>query len=195
MSENKKIKPPENIDLPFFAYGIFKPNQIAYSKIEKYVEKSINSEINYYMKERDGVPILIDNTSKSNYTQGNILYFKENQKEIAYKKISNTTSKALYEWKTIKIGKEEVNILFGVNTDLGSTIPELSYTDYNGKNDPFFKEAIKLIESNLENLKNTYRIMGFFELQMNYMLLWSAIDRYTHLKYNKNTEKQKGNEI
>ena len=28
-------------------------------------------------------------------------------------------------------------------------------------------------------------IENFYELQMNYMLLWSAIDRYSNLKYNK----------
>lgn len=29
---------------------------------------------------------------------------------------------------------------------------------------------------------------GFFNLQMNYMLLWSAIDRYCKLRYNKEKE-------
>jgi hypothetical protein len=29
----KRVFLPDNIELPFFAYGIFKPNQIAYGKL------------------------------------------------------------------------------------------------------------------------------------------------------------------
>ena len=59
--------------------------------------------------------------------------------------------------------------------------------NFKGKKDPLFKEGMELIRENLDS-GNFYREKGFFQLQMNYMLLWSAIDRYCKLKYNKGTE-------
>ena len=56
-NEKRTLDLPDDIDLPFFAYGIFKPGQLAYSKIRNHVDENINNvEINYLMKTRDGVP-------------------------------------------------------------------------------------------------------------------------------------------
>ena len=188
-NRNESLKPPSDINLPFFAYGIFKPGQLAYSKIEQYVEKYEKSQIDHIMLIRDGVPIItkeIDNYSKTN---GYIIYFKEEDKEKAYKTISNTKSSALYEWDTIDLDNTQVNVLFGVNPILGSSVPEYDDGNFNGKNDPFFKEAIELIEENLKSISSDHLdVKEFFELQMNYMLLWSAIDRYTSLKYNEESK-------
>lgn len=50
-----------------------------------------------------------------------------------------------------------------------------------------FREAIELIEENLKTEHFSWE-GGFYKLQMNYMLLWSAIDRYCKLKYNQKSE-------
>lgn len=189
-NRNESLKPPSDINLPFFAYGIFKPGQLAYSKIEQYVEKYEKSQIDYVMLIRDGVPILSKELNHSN-TYGYIIYFKEEYKEKAYRIISNTESDALYEWDTEEIDNKQVNVLFGVNPRLGSSAPEGNFerVNFDGKNDPFFKEAIELIEENLKLISSDHLdVKEFFELQMNYMLLWSAIDRYTSLKYNENSK-------
>lgn len=59
--EKKTLNLPNNTELAFFAYGIFKPGQLAYSKIKNHINEKNNIELNYQMKLRDGVPILIDN--------------------------------------------------------------------------------------------------------------------------------------
>ncbi|MDO5849906.1 MAG: hypothetical protein Q4P14_01710 [Methanobacteriaceae archaeon] len=178
---------PENIDLAFFAYGIFKPGQLAYSKIKDHVPEKKETMINYSMRHRDGVPILInDDKIKYGKTKGYILNFNDNKK--AYEIISQTMSKKLYEWNTIEIKNQKVNVLFGKDPDNGSNPIEGSgRTNFDGKNDPLFKEGIALIK---KNLKSEHFDMeeGFFSLQMNYMLLWSAIDRYCKLKYNQESE-------
>ena len=186
--EKKTLKLPNNIDLAFFAYGIFKPGQLAHSKIKNHIDKIENNvEINYQMKHRDGVPILIDKQSDYSHTNGSIITFKKGQKKQSYQIICNTLLKNLYKWKTIEINRKEVNILFGVDPKNGSDSIEDpdERVNFDGKNDPLFKEALKLIEKNLNTDKNTHKIKSFFELQMNYMLLWSAIDRFSSLKYNK----------
>lgn len=185
--EKKTLNLPNNTELAFFAYGIFKPGQLAYSKIKNHVNEKNSIELNYQMKLRDGVPILIDNQRDYNQTKGYIITFKKGQERQAYQAISNTLLKKLYEWKTIEINGNDVNILFGVDPENGSDHiedPE-ERVSFNGKNDPLFKEALELIEKNLNTDKNSHKIKSFFELQMNYMLLWSAIDRFSSLKYNK----------
>ena len=139
------------------------------------------------MKLRDVVPNLIDNQKEYNQTKGYIITFKKGQERQAYQAISNTLLKKLYEWKTIEINGNDVNILFGVDPENGSDHIEDTEerVSFNGKNDPLFKEALELIEKNLNTDKNSHKIKSFFELQMNYMLLWSAIDRFSSLKYNK----------
>ena len=181
------LKAPKDINLNFFTYGIFKPRQIAYSKIKNFISQKERGIINYPMKHRDGIPILINKEEEIAQTHGYILHFNKNKE--AYDIISKSLSNKLYKWGTVKIRNEKVNVLFGVNPRQGSNFIENNKDrrNFDGRNDPLFKEAIKLIEKNL-NMPYNHEINEFFSLQMNYMLLWSAIDRYCKLKYNKSTE-------
>ena len=184
---NRELDPPDNINLPFFAYGIFKPGQIAYSKIKNFVIDQNNSEINHQMMLRDGVPILIEEEKNEYTTKGVILNFSGYEEE-AYQIISRTMVRKLYKWDTIEINGNNVNVLFGVNTNNGGEIIKIDDEeqfefDFNGENDPYFNNALDLVEKNLD--KDIYHHEeDFFELQMKYMLLWSAIDRFTGIKYN-----------
>ena len=184
---NRELDLPDNINLPFFGYGIFKPGQIAYSKIKNLVIDQNNSEINHQMMLRDGVPILIEEEKNEYTTKGVILNFSGYEEE-AYEIISNTLVRKLYKWDTIKINGNEVNVLFGVNPKNGGEIikiddEEIYKCDFNGRTDPYFNKALDLVGDDLD--KDIYHHEeGFFELQMKYMLLWSAIDRYTSIKYN-----------
>lgn len=184
-NDERTLKLPD-IDLPFFAYGIFKPGQLAYPKIKNHVETAENVEIHYKMKTRDGVPILIDDERDYYLTKGCLITFRDGQEEETYKLISKTLLRKLYEWKTIKIDGKDVNVVFGVDPDYGSNNIEDpdERVNYDGKNDPIFSKAIELIENNLNTKKNHHIEESFYELQMNYMLLWSAIDRFSGLKYN-----------
>lgn len=187
-NEKRTLDLPNDTSLKFFAYGIFKPGQLAYSKIKNHVEEyEENVKINYEMRHRDGVPILIDKENNQHKTEGVIINFKEGHEEQAYSAISKTLLRKLYEWNTVKINGNDINILFGVKPYNGSNYieePE-KRVKFDGKKDPFFKEAIELIEKNLNSSEFSGDAESFFELQMNYMLLWSAIDRYSSLKYNK----------
>ena len=185
--ENKNIlNMPRDTDLDFFAYGILKPGQIAYSKIKDYVDEKTKTMIDYPMKHRDGVPILLNQEKKHYRTNGYLLHFNDNKK--AYEIISKSFSRKLYLWGTIDIENKKVNVLFGKNPEKGSNhIEGKDRRDFDGKNDPMFREAIELIEKNLKT-EHFNGETGFYKLQMNYMLLWSAIDRYCKLKYNQKNE-------
>lgn len=192
--KNNYIRPPKDINLPFFAYGILKPGEIAYSRIKDCIYDKNEVIVHHAMKHRDGVPILMPKENDYAETSGFIFYFNDN--EEAYKKIGQVISYKLYRWGTIKIGSERVNVLFGKNPLDGSNNIE-SPSDrncYTGRNDPLFKEGLELVKENLK-LGHFNWEKGFFNLQMNYMLLWSAIDRYCKLKYNRKKEHENREEL
>lgn len=182
--QNNNLKQPQDTTLCFFTYGILKPGQIAYSKIRDEICEKVESEIDYSMLHRDGVPIL---TNRQGKTQGYIYYFKDN--EMAYNIICESFSNKLYKWRTVEIDGEEVNVLFGVKPNKGSEYIESDRdrVSFDGRRDPLFKEGLELIRENLEAEPYSWE-KGFFKLQMNYMLLWSAIDRFSRLRYNKEKE-------
>ena len=183
---NPHLKLPNDTSLPFFAYGIFKPNQLAYSRISEYVRNAIPEEINYRMLMRDGVPLIVPPITNKvqHHCQGYLIYFKEDCSNKAYETISNNEPEKLYKWEVIRVGENKANVLMGVNPELGSSPMYENEGCYDGKNDPLFNEALRVIEQEL-NDKNKHwsSVDDFFKLQMAYMLLWSSIDRYLTLKY------------
>lgn len=187
-NEPKFVCPPndENIKKPFFAYGIFKPGQIAFPKIEKYVWKCEPNEIPRKMLIRDGVPIIDNKESLLQITKGYKIYFNNEECESAYMEISKTEPYQLYEWDVIDINGEECNILIGKDSKLGSHQYLDDYGKYvdcfDGKKDPYFDNLVEFIRDELKNEKFP-RETRFYKLQMYYMLLWSTIDRYCSLKY------------
>ena len=163
---------------------------MVYSRIKEYVKNKYPNEIPYELSYRDGVPLIFPNGQNGLKTLGFLIYFEEGDERTAYYIISETEPVGLYEWKKIKVGNYDANVLMGKDVNKGcSPQNKKEYNpNYDGRNDPFFKEAIWLIEKNLNKIKeiekNRYpNVNNFFTLEMNYMLLWSAIERYSSLKY------------
>ena len=188
----RTVAPPKgnNIKNPFFAYGIFKPGQLAYSRIKECVKNKYPNTIHYEMSYRDGVPLILPDEDKHFITHGYLIYFKDGFEKEAYDIISETEPVDLYKWKKIKVGINDANVLVGDNVNKGCSPQKEYMPNYEGRNDPFFKEAIRLIEKNLNKIKvkekdknYSLNVNDFFTLEMNYMLLWSAIERYSSLKY------------
>ena len=183
--------PKNNIEYPFFAYGIFKPGQLAFSKIEKYVDKICYNSINYQMYIRDGVPVIGEEEKEVFKTYGYLIKFKKGRERKAYKIISNTEPFDLYEWAEIKCDNTDCKVLKGKSLEKGNPHSEHGGVEFKGHNDPLFNEALELIDKYLIEGRRVSRrhgisgeIKNFFVLQMHYMLLWAAIDRFSSLRYN-----------
>jgi hypothetical protein len=53
------MNPPTDLTLPFFAYGLFRPGQIAYFQIREYVQEAIAGvEVKGQLRIRDGLPMI-----------------------------------------------------------------------------------------------------------------------------------------
>lgn len=141
------------------------------------------SEVRGQLKERDGVPLLV---AESDYTgiKGFLITFKNGTEEKAYSRIVDVEPEKVYRWGEVSVNEQVANVLYGKKVNKGgSDLPE---TDWDGRNDPFFKEAIGIVEKILKENSESFNWKDFkptLRLQMAYTLLWSAIERYAGLKY------------
>jgi len=171
---------PPNITLPFFAYGIFRPGQLAFHRVKKLVKETrAQSTIRGTLRLRDGLPI-IDPTGHSEI-QGDVLIFEPNAQADAYQRIIDIEPDKHYRWDVSISNGIQVNVLFGKSPQNGS----IEYDgQWDGRNDPLFTSALEVVEETLQaNSEFSWNLKPLFCLQMAYLLLWSSIERYVSLKY------------
>jgi len=191
---------PENIKLPFFAYGIFKKGQVSFFRIKDFVIDISQTHVDEaFLAERDGIPLLgikkendvLEGKFKEIYVDnkvyGDLMYFDKNKSKEAYKAIAEIEPQKQYFWGTLQIGKMKVNTLMGRRIFKGS-IPMNEQSWDMAYHDPFiggiiqFKEDVFASEDRSEN---------FIELQALYLMIWTAIERLCALKYSL-TKKSEG---
>jgi len=173
---------PSDTSLPFFAYGLFKPGQLCFSRIRDIVEKTVECKVNGYLKERDGIPLLVlgDNCPS---IKGYLIYFNAGKEDEAYDRILGIEPDEVYRWEAIKINDSRANTLIGKREHRGSSDLE-HFEEWDGQTDPFFKQGIEEVEYILKvNSSFDWGFRALLHLQMAYTLLWSAIERYAGLKY------------
>ena len=174
---------PNNIKLPFFDYGLFKPGQICYFRIKEFVLTRNQDTVDGYLKERDGIPVLV-HEKNHDHIKGYIIHFREGKEEEAYQRIVDIEPQEVYKWETITLHSgKEANVLHGRKVDRGSVDYE-HCNNWDGRSDPYFTDAIELVEEILKQ-NETYGLdfKKLFNLQMAYFLLWTSIERYTGLRY------------
>lgn len=173
---------PANINLDFFAYGLFKPGQLCFFRIRDVVKDTREAEVSGRLKERDGVPLLL--LKGRSMVKGVSIRFKDGCELEAYKRIAEIEPKNIYRWVEVQLlEKTSANALIGRRPDRGSS--ELEHIEeWDSRNDPFFKEAVEEIEYILKNNSEfKWDFKTIFRLQMGYTLLWTALERYAGLRY------------
>lgn len=188
-----KIHKPYDTKLPYFAYDAFKPKQVAFPVIKYFVDHVEPFQFERYeLKHRNGMPMAVEDYCDDSI-KGYLIYFNENTVQVynkakrrneghdAYDFICKTKPKSLFKWREEQIGDKNFNIILGKDSDFG-----VSYSrndgNYDGIRDSDFFMIIDFIRDNLEAMEINYSSKtSLYELQMNYMLLWSSIDKYLAL--------------
>ncbi len=176
---------PENLNIPFIAYGSFKPSELRFNLIQEYVEDYYEISICGLMEEKDGVPIFgLGNNGYFGFTyQAYVLNFKAEYSECAYQKISENEPDSYYEWKLL----DNKNILIGKPSLKGTN--EFLENSWSFRNDPYFEYGLnacnnifknEITQFNSESEKDYF---PFFRSSSAYMLLWTIIERFCTLKY------------
>ena len=189
MTRIYKIDRPNNPNLPYFAYDAFKPGQVAFPVIKYFVRDIEEDQINLSLKQRNGAPILVyDRYGNHVPAKGFLIYFNDNVVQDddgeydAYDYICNAKSKSLYRWREIDFGTTRANVLLAKKYHFGKDFLE-NDGDYQGKKDKGFYGPLEYIYNHFDEVEEYYNPDNFFKLQMFYMLLWSAIDKYLSLCY------------
>jgi hypothetical protein len=177
---------PSNSLLPFFAYGVFRPGELGFLRIKPFVQTAIPATTAGGLLIRDGLPLLDQGTPGE--IRGTLLGFLPESAGQAYYRIVGLEPDHQYKWSTAKVklrkgNAKEVNVLAG--TDLKNGTVEPDSPDWNGRDDPMFKEGLDVvaavIPSKLHPGPPDFAML--FRLQMAYLLLWSILERYTSMRY------------
>jgi hypothetical protein len=176
------MKVPANTRLPFFAYGLFKPGQLCFFRIKDLVIGASDAEVEGYLKERDGIPLLIPGSGFT--VKGVLIEFLPAREVEGYTRIVEIESDEVYKWQEVRTSSGiQANALVGKRVDRGSS--DLEYVqEWDSRSDPFFQSALEVIETILrQNAEFTSDFKALLRLQMAYSLLWTAIERYAGLRY------------
>ena len=187
---------PENPNLPYFAYGLFKPNELAYNQINKFVEKiPVSMTINNsHLWIRDGLPII--HFHSGGQVVGYEITFREGNHKDAYNAITQFVSIgdiSLYEWDVLKLVDDKGKLIKNMNVLTWQKSSKFSedniMEEWSANSDPMFTDAMKIIKKKIDNHAqcvfaiDPFEWNQFFELQMAYLLLWTAIERYCSFAY------------
>ena len=176
------LKLPADISLPFFAYGLFRPGELAYPLIREFVDVKTEGELPKAHFVRDGLALL--HRDQAGKTKGSVLQFKIDACRSAYEKIAAFEPWTQYTWGTAKVemndGAVLVNVLFGKSPKSGSDHGDaMNNQPWSGRHDPLFYSGLEVVQETLENagefnldMKPTLRI------QSAYLLLFSIIERF-----------------
>lgn len=174
------LKHTPKIDLPFFAYGLFRPGQLAFFQIRDLIEKVAGpSEVAGTLLLRDGLPII--DPQAHGKVKGCVLTFTTGRAATAYDRISALEPEKHYCWHEVLAGDTKANVLVGRSPGKGSV--DCEDQEWNGWNDPLFTAALSVVDETLATSSFEWDLKPLFRLQMAYLLLWSSIERYVSLRY------------
>jgi hypothetical protein len=173
---------PNDINPPFFAYGIFRPGQLGFFQLKDLVSEITDpSEIAGSLLLRDGLPIVDPNGR--GHVKGALLCFATSKAaKEAYDRISSLEPDRHYLWGKATASGRTANVLLGRSPKKGSIPCEKD--EWDGWDDPLFSSALDVVEETLHVQRQfDWDLKPLFRLQMAYLLLWSAIERYVSLRY------------
>lgn len=191
--ETSPLALPNDISLPFFAYGAFKPGQLAFGQLREFLsEKPVPALASGSLKIRDGLPLFKPEHDGS--VQGYVLTFRAQSFLEAYEIICRFEPKSIYSWEESLLSSPPtttVNLLVGRKMMRGRP-NDLETGSWSFQDDPVFKYGLPVIKETAETLAShpfessppeEFDWSRFFRLQMAYLLLWSAIERFSTFAY------------
>src|SRR5579863_1276272 len=145
---------PTRTTLPFFAYGLFKPGQLGFERLESYVSDCrMRCTVHGTLWLRDGIPLFEPGTGDR--TSGALIYFRDGDSPVAYNRVSEIEPDDQYYWGEIDVTYHEghrdvvepANVLVGKKPQKGSV--GFQGYEWDGRDDPLFKEGLDVIEETL----------------------------------------------
>ena len=173
---------------------MFKPEEIAFARIEPFVDGVQEATIDGVELERDGLRVLV---SKENEAQalkeveharkgpirGSLITFKPGEAgALAIDAIHDLEPGHLYRWAIRMVESRPANVLVGRSVARGS---HPAGEPRRSRDDPAFVEAMDV--SRRQPFKGESigvpELLDFYAYQMRYLLLWVSIERFATLRW------------
>lgn len=172
---------PDDLPLPFFAYGLFRPGELAYRLIRKFVEHKTKGKIHKAHFVRDGITLL--HRDQPGRTNGSVLQFRSDCCQSAYEAIATIEPWTQYKWGKADVETESgtvgVNVLFGISPKNGSHPGNRMNQPWSGRHDPLSYSGLEVVQEMLENAGEfNWNMKPTLRIQSAYLLLFSAIERF-----------------
>jgi hypothetical protein len=169
----------------FFAYGIFRSDEIAFPVIEPFVDSVTPATVRGRLLERDGLHLLdLDGTDE---IEGELIRFGASAADAARAAIESLEPEKIYRWARCDVavdgGVTTADVLVARSPSHGT---HRASSPFRSRDSPLFVEALDEIEAVVREpirAGGNYEIRDFFRHQMAYLLLWSAIERYCTLRW------------
>ena len=187
------LSPPQNLDLPYFAYGLFQAGEVCHSRIEPYLSVPPASDsVRGILFVRDGLP-LVSLHNGNDLVEGSVVQFQVERRREAYDEIAAFELSAHYRWETTTTVSTgfRVNILVVRSASKGHP-EQFEGSRWSHRDDPVFRVGLHVVSEIAHNFgsepfrsspPDTFDWPRFFRLQMAYLLLWAAIERYTSFAF------------
>lgn len=186
------IAAPTDVKLPFFAYGAFKPGELAHAQIVEFLSSeqgTIATTVPGELLVRDGLPLFKPDCD--GHVRGCLLSFRPDSANEAYDRICKFEPSSIYFWTTVTVREGKANILQGKKLDKGNA-SLLESREWTFRLDPVFEHGLKVVQQITSELTcnkftsappESFDWSRFFRIQAAYLLLWSAIERFSAFAY------------
>lgn len=181
---------PQDLTFPFFAYGIFRPQEIAWPRIINHVESNLDSRIeDWVIRLRNGLPLLIP--QNDGVVDGSCVFFSEPRS--AYDVIGNSEPSGEYRWTIIKTQSGiECNVLIAEKPEHGMSHEPIS--SWTSARDPSFVHGMAAVASTVSAVRSSLLEIellhdepeywdAFFQLQGSFLVLWSIVERLAAFRF------------
>ncbi len=183
---------PDDLTMPFFTYGLLKPGELAFSRVEPFVTRQDQATAHGTLWLRDGIPLFDSDADRP--VDGWLLWFDPAGLDAAWSKVSDFEPATQYRWSVVVAhsGEAEIaaNVLEGLAVHDG-TAGETKQ-EWSAGLDPVFAEGLGEVRRLVHEAAPHGVYSGpdtpelwqsFFRLQAAYLLLWSIVERYTALRF------------
>ena len=188
------LEPPPRLDLPMFAYGPDKPDQPAHELLRDLVFQTEAATLTKAgLRLRDGQPLL--DPAGTVGVDGVLLTFFAGREKEAYTTICEVAARQHYRWDMTEMRVDgrpgRVNLLRGRHPDRGSS--DEWFSSWSASDDPLLRFGLTHVRRDaLGHAATPFPTVTsdhagtwdrFYALQSAYLLLWSAVERFTARAY------------
>jgi len=179
---------PPDPSLPLFAYGIFRPDEIAWPRIISFVESHASTDVDgWELRQRNGLPLATPQSNAKLF--GHRVRFKDPRS--AYVLVGNVEPSGEYKWVSISDSTGENCNLLAAKSPEKSTEPIGQWTS---ARDPLFQYGMEFVGGVIVEVAPRLSQIGhfgdssddwknYFQLQGAFLMLWSLFERYAAFRY------------